>query len=89
MCNLPIDKLHKVWYNKVSKEREETKMKMTISCSCPFCGAISQVEVKEKDWDSYQKGALAQRAFPYLSATDREIIISHICPKCQERIFGE
>jgi len=33
-------------------------------------------------------GELAQNAFPYLSATEREQLISHICPKCQDSIFG-
>jgi hypothetical protein len=30
---------------------------------------------------------LAQDAFPYLSATEREQLISHICPDCQHDIF--
>ena len=63
--------------------------KIMIECTCPFCGATHYVKVDEDDWLSYCNGALAQNAFPELNVTEREQIISGICPECQESIFGE
>ena len=59
-----------------------------LNIICPFCGTVHFVEVAERDYIAWQGGALAQRAFPYLSATEREQLISQVCPKCQESIFG-
>lgn len=61
---------------------------MIITNICPFCGTDSDVRVTMEGWSNYVNGALAQVAFPELSETEREIIISGICPKCQESIFG-
>lgn len=60
----------------------------TLVMTCPFCGKKHKVEVVGSDYFTYMDGELAQNAFPYLSATEREQIISHICPACQESIFG-
>lgn len=59
-----------------------------IEFYCPFCGKLHSVRVAEGDFYAWQDGELAQKAFPYLSATEREQLISHICPACQEQIFG-
>ena len=59
-----------------------------IDITCPFCGNAHSVEVKESDYNAWQSGTLAQIAFPYLSATEREQLISQVCPSCQKRIFG-
>lgn len=55
---------------------------------CPFCGHAHEVAVNEADFWDWQDGELAQNAFPYLSADDREILISGICPKCWDEMFG-
>jgi predicted RNA-binding Zn-ribbon protein involved in translation (DUF1610 family) len=74
----------------VSNEREELKMLEMISLEmvCPFCGQVHSVEVSETSYVMYKAGELAQNAFPYLSKVEREQIISHLCPDCQEVIFG-
>ena len=58
-----------------------------ISIQCPFCGKGHEVEVNEIDYLNWEDGTLAQDAFPYLSATEREQLISHLCPDCQGSIF--
>ena len=63
-------------------------MKIDVTMRCPFCGKEHSVEVKLADYEKYESGELAQAAFPYLSATEREQIISGICPTCQDNIFG-
>jgi hypothetical protein len=65
-------------------------MKVTIELECPFCGNAHSVEVKEDDYFDWQfGGVLAQNAFPYLNPTERDQLISQVCPKSQEKIFGE
>lgn len=59
-----------------------------VSMACPFCGKAHEVEVVENDYLDWQDGKLAQAAFPYLSAVQREELISHLCPECQGDIFG-
>ena len=61
---------------------------MILTNNCPFCGRESEVAVTMEGWSKYVNGFSVQTAFPKLSATEREIIISGICPKCQESIFG-
>lgn len=61
---------------------------LTISLTCPFCRSIHSVEVDPKAYRRWEAGELIQRAMPTLSATQREQLISRICPKCQESIFG-
>jgi hypothetical protein len=55
---------------------------------CPFCGKGNFVEVNEDDYDDWCDGTLAQVAFPYLSANEREALISGICPTCWDKMFG-
>lgn len=62
---------------------------LTIEIVCPFCGETHYIVVAESDFDSWQNGELVQRAFPYLTATEREQLISQLCPNCQAEIFGE
>ena len=63
--------------------------KINISISCPFCRKNHFVKVTPSSFERWQGGELIQNAMPYLSATEREQLISGMCPKCQEDIFGE
>ena len=60
----------------------------TVVTCCPFCGRANEVEVNEMDYLDWQDGKLAQDAFPYLSASDREMLISGICSSCWDGMFG-
>ena len=59
-----------------------------VVTACPFCGHAHEVEVNEMDYLDWQDGELAQNAFPYLSADEREMLISGICPTCWDKMFG-
>jgi len=61
---------------------------ITVITGCPFCGLIHEVEVNEIDYLDWQDGTLAQDAFPYLDANEREMLISGICPDCWDKMFG-
>lgn len=59
-----------------------------IPCECPRCHTITRVHTYTANWIAYQTGALAQDAFPDLNATEREAVISGLCPECQNLFFG-
>jgi hypothetical protein len=54
----------------------------TIVTRCPICDRANFIEVNEADYWDWQDGALTRDAFPYLSANEREMLISGICPTC-------
>lgn len=61
-----------------------------INTTCPFCGKTTPVQIRRvADYHAWQNGELAQNAFPYLSADEREMLISGICPTCWENMFRE
>ena len=62
---------------------------VAVITRCPMCGRGNEVEVNEADYDDWSDGVLAQVAFPYLNADEREMLISGICPTCWARTFGE
>ena len=54
-----------------------------INTTCPFCGKTTPIQIRRvADYHAWQNGALAQDAFPYLSADEREMLISGMCPIC-------
>lgn len=72
-------------------------MKRTLTVGlgfiCPFCGGYHDVtmprDVFEKGHALYDEGASIQRAFPTLTPTEREQMLSHICPTCQDKFFKD
>lgn len=65
-------------------------MKITIETVCPFCGHVNEVVVENSDFIDWQvNGYLAQDAFPYLTAEEREMLISGICKDCWYNAFHE
>lgn len=62
-------------------------MMITIEMTCPFCGASHAVEVNMAQYEQWMNGELIQNAMPDLSATEREQLISRLCPVCQTTIF--
>lgn len=63
-------------------------MKTIITLDCPFCGAVHGVEVNTSEYLAWMDGKLIQNAMPSLTATEREQLISELCPDCQRKIFG-
>ena len=52
---------------------------MKIKKKCPFCSNVTEVEVKDADMRKYEGGMLVQRAFPYLTPMQRDVIINGCC----------
>ena len=63
-------------------------MEIIIQSTCPFCGKTHTVEVEFTAYAAWKNGELIQNAMPNLSATEREQLISGLCPACQKSIFG-
>lgn len=59
---------------------------ISIKCICPLCGKNHIVKVKKSDYDAWQNGALIQRAFPYLSASEREYLMTGLCNNCFNKL---
>ena len=60
-----------------------------LHLKCNLCGVKKDIAVDKKAYDDWKNGMLAQKAFPELSAEDREWIISQTCPKCWDKMFKE
>lgn len=63
-------------------------MMIEVAKTCPFCNAMSIVEVEENAYTKWQNGELIQRAMPNKSSSEREILITGLCLKCQAKFFG-
>lgn len=68
---------------------KENRKEITIVTECPICHHANEIMVNEEDYFAWAfDGELVQNAFPYLTADEREMLISGICPKCWEKTFG-
>ena len=61
---------------------------MYIDALCPICHHVHSIEVELFDYLDWTNGKLAQDAFPYLDAHQREMLISGVCPSCWGKMYG-
>ena len=61
---------------------------VTIITVCPFCGHANEIAVNAWNYWDWKDGMNVRDAFPYLSAEEREMLISGICPKCWAKTFS-
>lgn len=67
----------------------ENKKEYIVITVCPLCGQVDEVAVNEADyWDWKDGTTLVQDAFPYLTAEERERLITGICPDCWYTLFS-
>lgn len=61
-----------------------------LEAKCPFCHKTSKLTLPTSEWlkglHAYKNGAVAQDAWPKLSPSQRELIITGICDKCWESL---
>lgn len=60
-----------------------------LSIVCRFCGKQYDLKVRLKDVTDWRGGKYIQEAFPYLSAAERELLISKTCNSCFDKMFKE
>lgn len=61
---------------------------ITLQEKCAICGKTVEISVYNDDYFKWRKGMLIQDAFPYLSPDDREMLVSHTCKECWDRMFS-
>ena len=62
---------------------------LKIKTTCPICNEVHYVMVDEIGFMRWQEeGEPIQFALPELSADDREMLLSGICPTCWDKMFG-
>jgi hypothetical protein len=61
----------------------------TLNITCRVCLDQNEVKVQPNDLSKYRAGAHAQDVFPYLSADQRELIISGVCGKYFDEMFAD
>lgn len=80
---------------KMAREAEEVKQDMApnttvVHVTCVLCGAAHTVLVPTDGYKKWAQGrAHIQDALPGLSAEERELLMSGICPRCWDKTFGE
>ena len=67
----------------------DTNEIVSLSPVCVKCGTEHHIIVKAKALREYKHGPLIQRAFPNMSADDREILTSGMCGECFDQMFEE
>lgn len=61
----------------------------TIKVTCFKCKKEYTINVNEDDYLNWKEGGmLVQDAFPYLSANERELLMSRICGTCFDKMFS-
>jgi len=60
----------------------------TLSVTCWRCNEHHILAACAEDVDRWQNGELIQNAMPYLSADERELLISGTCGTCFDNMFG-
>ena len=63
------------------------KEKTTMWSTCRVCKNQVEMQVHIEDVTAWENGELIQNAMPYLSADEREVLISGTCGPCFEKNF--
>ena len=62
----------------------------SVLISCKLCGREQHILVNSEDLISWQAGhTYIQESMSYLSAAEREMLISGTCNDCWARLYGE
>lgn len=62
---------------------------MTITRTCPLCSQTYTMAVDGNSYAKWEAGAMIQDAFPYLSADEREQILSGSHGNCFDKAFAD
>ena len=63
--------------------------KRKVRVDCRICSNEFTLQVNQNDLKDWQEGKYIQDAMPYLSAGERELLISNICEECFTNLFAE
>lgn len=54
---------------------------------CQTCFVRYTFNIDPEDYYAFRRGTFAQDAFPYLSAGERELMVSQTCDSCFNEMF--
>lgn len=57
--------------------------------TCDMCKDGHILVVNDIDFKNWKGGMTIQRAFPYLTRAERELLISKTCNTCFNKLFGK
>ena len=61
----------------------------SMNCECKLCGTWQTIILNKKDFEDWDNGdKYIQDIFDYLSAGERELLISQNCTKCWNEMYG-
>ena len=55
---------------------------------CEECGEVFDIAVDFEDLLNWKAGELVQNAFPYLTPSERELLISQTCGDCWNQLYS-
>ena len=58
-----------------------------LEAVCNHCGEVRMLRVQLDDYIDYKNGTPVQKAFPHLSADERELLVSGMCGECFDELF--
>tara|TARA_Y100000034_G_scaffold9382_1_gene10058 strand:- start:615 stop:815 length:201 start_codon:yes stop_codon:yes gene_type:complete len=64
-------------------------MMTKLWATCNRCKGQVEMQVQAEDYEAWENGELIQNAMPYLSADEREVLISGMCGPCFDNLFGD
>lgn len=68
----------------------ENRATITLVIKCRLCGKLFEITVNTDDWLDFKFGrGHIQDIFPYLTAAERELILSNTCDDCFTKLFSE
>ena len=62
---------------------------VSLTAVCNWCNCHQQIAAPVSSWLAWEIGEHTQTAFPMLSASEREMLISATCDDCWTEMFGE
>lgn len=64
---------------------------VTLMVKCTICNTNYKLKVAEEDYIEYTRPNRRhiQDIFPYLTPSERELLISHTCEECWNKMFGD
>lgn len=72
---------------KTTTQTKELKMKLQETCA--KCDTEVLICVEFDDYEAWRNGECIQNVMPYLTADQREILISGLCGDCYDIMFPE
>ena len=61
---------------------------MEVLATCRFCGTTHTMTVDINDYFDWQEGELIQRAMPYLTPGERELLKTQTCQACWDKMMA-